>query len=54
MAESYEAPRVIELGSIAEFTRGDRFAWKFDGSNLAEIVSNMHEHGHAIGEFGTS
>jgi hypothetical protein len=28
---TYETPEITELGSVAEFTRGDSFAWKWDG-----------------------
>jgi hypothetical protein len=28
---TYEAPAITELGSVADFTRGDHFAWHWDG-----------------------
>ena len=27
----YETPTITELGSVADFTRGDSFAWDWDG-----------------------
>jgi hypothetical protein len=27
----YETPAITELGSVADFTRADRFAFAFDG-----------------------
>lgn len=28
---TYETPTITELGSVADFTRADSFAWDFDG-----------------------
>jgi hypothetical protein len=28
---NYETPTITELGSVADFTRADRFAFAFDG-----------------------
>ena len=28
---TYETPSITELGSVADFTRGDSFAWAWDG-----------------------
>jgi hypothetical protein len=28
---TYEAPTITELGSVADFTREDRWAWDHDG-----------------------
>lgn len=50
---NYEAPEIIELGSVAQFTRGDTFAWKFDGTTLAELIGNALN-GNLLGEPGTS
>lgn len=47
--ESYEAPTITELGSVADFTRGDTFAWQFDGMTLAEIIQNVQDGGHVLG-----
>lgn len=47
--EKYEAPSIEVLGTVAEFTRGDRFAWQFDGSSLAEVIQNVLNGGHALG-----
>lgn len=50
----YESPRITELGTVAEFTRGDKFAWKFDGMSLAEAISQLM-HGTPISDvIGTS
>ena len=49
VVEKYEAPAVEVLGTIAEFTRGDRFAWQFDGTNLAEVIQSVLNGGHALG-----
>jgi hypothetical protein len=31
---AYESPELVELGSVAEFTRADHFAFDFDGRFL--------------------
>ena len=31
---NYETPAIIELGSVADFTRGDNLALDFDGQFL--------------------
>lgn len=50
----YESPQITELGSVAEFTRGDKFAWKFDGMSLAEAINQLI-HGASISDvIGTS
>jgi hypothetical protein len=36
----YQSPEIIELGSIADFTRGDTFAWELDGMSFAELLHN--------------
>jgi hypothetical protein len=51
---NYEAPTITELGTVAEFTRGDKFAIKFDGMSLAEAVSQLIQ-GASLGDvIGTS
>jgi hypothetical protein len=47
--ESYETPTITELGSVADFTRGDIFAWQFDGMTLAEVIQSVQDGGHALG-----
>jgi hypothetical protein len=47
--ESYQAPTITELGSVADFTRGDIFAWQFDGMTLAEVIQSVEDGGHALG-----
>jgi hypothetical protein len=37
---TYEPPVVIELGSIADFTRGDNFAFALDGFFQAHFLGN--------------
>jgi hypothetical protein len=44
----YEKPMITELGSVADFTRGDTFAWRIDGTTLAEIIENAHN-GNLLG-----
>jgi hypothetical protein len=41
MSLNYEAPRITELGSVADFTRGDKFAWQFDGMSIAEAIHQV-------------
>jgi hypothetical protein len=36
----YQSPEIVELGSIADFTRGDTFAWQLDGMTFAELLHN--------------
>ncbi|MET0146550.1 MAG: lasso RiPP family leader peptide-containing protein, partial [Ilumatobacteraceae bacterium] len=36
--DKYEAPAIIELGSIADFTRGDTPAWRWDGIFAENIL----------------
>ena len=45
----YEAPTIEVLGTIEEFTGGNRRAWQFDGSSFAEVVQNVIEGGHILG-----
>jgi len=47
--EQYQAPVIEELGTVSDFTRGDRFAWQFDGMSLAEVIQNVLNGGHALG-----
>ena len=49
VVEKYETPTIEVLGTVAEFTRGDRFAWQFDGMSLAEVIQNVLDGGHALG-----
>jgi hypothetical protein len=44
----YQSPEIIELGSIADFTRGDTFAWQLDGMTFAEVIQNAHD-GNGLG-----
>jgi hypothetical protein len=41
----YDTPTIIRLGSVADFTRGDSFAWDFDGWFSQHILANNHHHG---------
>lgn len=51
---NYESPQITTLGTVADFTRGDKFAWKFDGMSLAEAVNQLL-HGADISDvIGTS
>jgi hypothetical protein len=43
----YETPSITELGSVADFTRGDQFAWEWDSA----FPSHSH---HMAGETPTS
>lgn len=36
----YEEPTITELGSVADVTRGDEFAWEWDGWKEAHILGN--------------
>jgi hypothetical protein len=38
---NYETPTITELGSVADFTRADRFAFAFDG-----FLFHGSDHGH--------
>lgn len=35
---TYETPAVTELGSVADFTRGDSFAWAWDGLFSSHVI----------------
>ena len=35
---TYEAPAITELGSVADFTRGDTPAWAWDGLMAENIL----------------
>jgi hypothetical protein len=35
---NYEAPAITELGTVADFTRGDTFAWAFDGFRSEHVL----------------
>ena len=37
---TYETPTITELGSVADFTRGDSFAWHWDGFHSQVIFGN--------------
>jgi hypothetical protein len=37
---TYETPTIIQLGSVADFTRGDSFAWEFDGFFSQHLLGN--------------
>lgn len=50
----YEAPRIEELGTVADFTRGDKFAWKFDGMSLAEAITQLIDGASLHEVIGTS
>lgn len=51
---TYEAPQITELGSIAEFTRGDKPAIAFDGSTLADLIDAVLAGEPINGLIGTS
>lgn len=37
---SYEAPAVIELGSVADFTQQDQWDWDYDGKHFRGDVTS--------------
>lgn len=51
---NYEAPSIVELGTVADFTRGDTFAWEFDGMSLSQAINHLIDGGHLSDVIGTS
>ena len=37
---NYETPAITELGSVADFTRGDNASWDWDGFFQHHILGN--------------
>lgn len=50
--DHYQAPTITELGSVDEFTRGDKFAIAFDGMSLSEAITQLLQ--GTIPDIGTS
>ncbi len=42
----YTPPAISELGTIADFTRGESFAWTLDGMTLSELVGHVIDGGN--------
>jgi hypothetical protein len=39
--EAYEAPALVELGTLHQLTLGDRYGFKFQGLSVVRISTSM-------------